>query len=66
MIKQVFLSDQKYFSPQKKSNGSFIFFLFSGLKHVDNVRRHICWLQIGWNNIEVQLLSLECIYFLHI
>ena len=28
MIKQVLLSDQKYFSPQKKSNGSFNFFCF--------------------------------------
>ena len=31
MIKQVFLSDQKYFSPHKKSNGSFIFFQDSNM-----------------------------------
>ena len=58
MIKQVFLSDQKYFSPQKKSNGSFIFCfqdsnmwtmyvdIFAGYKQVETILKFNCCL---WN-----------------
>ena len=66
MIKQVFLSDQKYFSPPKKSNGSFIFCfqdsnmwtmyvdIFAGYKQAETILKFNCCL---WN---------VCIYFLHI
>ena len=67
MIKQVLLSDQKYFSPQKKSNGSFNFFcfqdsnmwtmyvdIFAGYKQAETILKFNCCL---WN---------VCIYFLHI